>query len=108
MTGIRANLAMHDRILAHPVLLAAGSYDTGFLERHRAELLAASPADAGRTPRRVAVALAVAAARADKAQALEPSCSPPADRPRSLRGSPTTEAARGEGPRGAYAKRRVR
>jgi acetyl-CoA carboxylase biotin carboxylase subunit len=68
VTGIRTNLAMHDRILAHPAF-AAGTFDTGFLERHKAELLAATPC-AAQDAEAVAVALAVAAARAEKAQAL--------------------------------------
>jgi acetyl-CoA carboxylase biotin carboxylase subunit len=35
--GIRTNLAFHRRMLRHPRFLA-GDYDTGFIERHRAEL----------------------------------------------------------------------
>ncbi|MBL9024158.1 MAG: acetyl-CoA carboxylase biotin carboxylase subunit [Myxococcales bacterium] len=38
VTGIRTNLAFHQKLLAHPEF-AAGRYDTGFLERHKADLL---------------------------------------------------------------------
>jgi acetyl-CoA carboxylase biotin carboxylase subunit len=69
VTGIRTNLALHDRVLAHPAFVA-GHYNTGFLERHKAELLAASPGGT-EDAEAVAVALAVAAARAEKDRALE-------------------------------------
>jgi len=35
--GIRTNLAFHRRVMRHPAFLA-GDYDTGFIERHKAEL----------------------------------------------------------------------
>jgi len=38
VTGIRTNLAFHQKLLAHPEFIA-GTYDTGFIERHRDELL---------------------------------------------------------------------
>jgi acetyl-CoA carboxylase biotin carboxylase subunit len=41
--GIRTNLAFHRRVMRHPAFVA-GTYDTGFIERHKAEL-APLPAD---------------------------------------------------------------
>jgi acetyl-CoA carboxylase biotin carboxylase subunit len=38
VTGIRTNLAFHQRLLEHPEFLA-GQYDTGFLDRHRDALV---------------------------------------------------------------------
>src|SRR5262245_7100870 len=38
--GIRNNLPFHRKVLAHPAF-QAGSYDTGFIERYKAELLVA-------------------------------------------------------------------
>jgi len=36
--GIRTNLAFHRRVLRHPAFVA-GEYDTGFIERHKADLV---------------------------------------------------------------------
>jgi acetyl-CoA carboxylase biotin carboxylase subunit len=65
VTGIRTNLAFHEKLLAHPEF-AAGRYDTGFIERHEKELLGhllvrPDQRDA------VAAAVAVAAARSERA-----------------------------------------
>jgi acetyl-CoA carboxylase biotin carboxylase subunit len=38
--GIRTNLAFHRRVLRHPAFIA-GTYDTGFIERHKADLMPA-------------------------------------------------------------------
>jgi len=38
VTGIRTNLAFHQRLFAHPEFVA-GHYDTGFIERYRDDLL---------------------------------------------------------------------
>ena len=38
VTGIRTNLAFHQKLFAHPEFVA-GRYDTGFIERHKDELL---------------------------------------------------------------------
>jgi acetyl-CoA carboxylase biotin carboxylase subunit len=35
--GIKTNLAFHRRVMRHPAFIA-GDYDTGFIERHKAEL----------------------------------------------------------------------
>jgi len=54
--GIKTNLPLHRRVLAHPAF-RRGEYDTGFLERHRAELTA----DLTPGPEITAVAAAAAA-----------------------------------------------
>ncbi|NUO54795.1 MAG: acetyl-CoA carboxylase biotin carboxylase subunit [Polyangiaceae bacterium] len=38
VTGIRTNLAFHQKLLGHPEFVA-GRYDTGFLDRHKSALL---------------------------------------------------------------------
>ncbi len=38
VTGIRTNLAFHQKLMRHPDFVA-GRYDTGFIERHKAALL---------------------------------------------------------------------
>jgi acetyl-CoA carboxylase biotin carboxylase subunit len=65
VTGIRTNLAFHEKLFAHPEFVA-GRYDTAFLERHRDELLGFSPIPAGKDVA-VAVAVALAAARLERA-----------------------------------------
>jgi acetyl-CoA carboxylase, biotin carboxylase subunit len=42
VTGIRTNLAFHERLIAHPDF-AAGRYHTSFLDQHSAELLGDLP-----------------------------------------------------------------
>jgi acetyl-CoA carboxylase biotin carboxylase subunit len=60
VTGIRTNLAFHERLLAHPEFLA-GRYDTGFIERYAADLRGQPPTDdAERDALAAAVAVAVA------------------------------------------------
>src|SRR5260370_9636995 len=39
VTGIRTNLAFHEKLFVHPDFVA-GNYDTGFLDRHKHALLA--------------------------------------------------------------------
>jgi acetyl-CoA carboxylase biotin carboxylase subunit len=76
VTGIRTNLAFHQRVMSHPEF-AAGRYDTGFIERYRDALLE-PPAI---TPERldaVATAIAVAAARTETASVRDQA---PEDRP---------------------------
>jgi len=65
VTGIRTNLAFHQKLLAHPEF-AAGRYDTGFLERHKAELLGYAAVEKD-DETRLAVAVAIAAARLERA-----------------------------------------
>jgi acetyl-CoA carboxylase biotin carboxylase subunit len=68
VTGIRTNLAFHDKLLVHPEFVA-GRYDTGFLERERAALI--GYADVPEPQREaVAVAVAVAAARMERASGI--------------------------------------
>ncbi len=63
VTGIRTNLAFHEKLFAHPEFIA-GRYDTGVIERFRDELLGYA-----RVPKadreRLAIAAAVQAARAE-------------------------------------------
>jgi acetyl-CoA carboxylase biotin carboxylase subunit len=61
VTGIRTNLAFHDRLFQHPKFIE-GQYDTGFIERNKEELLGYPrvPTDKREA---VAVAIAIAAAR---------------------------------------------
>jgi acetyl-CoA carboxylase biotin carboxylase subunit len=65
VTGIRTNLSFHEKLFNHPEFVA-GRYDTGFLERNRDTLLGCPlvPADSRES---VAVAVAIAAARLERA-----------------------------------------
>jgi acetyl-CoA carboxylase biotin carboxylase subunit len=65
VTGIRTNLAFHEKLFAHPEF-TAGRYDTGFIERYKDELLGHLHVN-GERREAVAVALAVAAARMERA-----------------------------------------
>jgi acetyl-CoA carboxylase biotin carboxylase subunit len=65
VTGIRTNLAFHDRLFAHPEFVA-GRYDTGFIERNKDALLG-YPLVKEDNRDAVAVAVAVAAARMERA-----------------------------------------
>ena len=65
VTGIRTNLAFHDRLFAHPEFVA-GRYDTGFIERYKDELLGYPLVPEARRDA-VAAAVAVAAARLERA-----------------------------------------
>jgi acetyl-CoA carboxylase biotin carboxylase subunit len=64
VTGIRTNLAFHDKLMAHPGFVA-GRYDTGFLEREADSLLGYGRVSA-EDERALAAVLAVAAARMDR------------------------------------------
>ena len=65
VTGIRTNLAFHEKLFQHPEFIA-GEYDTGFIERYKDALLGYSKVpDADRDA--VAVAIAIAAARMETA-----------------------------------------
>jgi acetyl-CoA carboxylase, biotin carboxylase subunit len=63
VTGIRTNLAFHQKLLGHPEF-EAGRYDTGFIERHSDALLGPSVVPPELRDA-VAAAVAVAAARAE-------------------------------------------
>ncbi len=65
VTGIRTNLAFHQKLLEHPDFIA-GQYDTGFIERYKEQLLGyPSVPEASREA--FAVAVAIAAARMEGA-----------------------------------------
>ncbi|HEX7667827.1 MAG TPA: acetyl-CoA carboxylase biotin carboxylase subunit [Polyangiaceae bacterium] len=65
VTGIRTNLSFHEKLFNHPDFVA-GNYDTGFLERHKDALLGYSDVPL-ESHDAIAVAVAVAAARLDRA-----------------------------------------
>ena len=65
VTGIRTNLAFHEKLFAHPEF-AAGRYDTGFIDRYKDDLLGHLLVKPERRTA-VAVAIAVAAARMERA-----------------------------------------
>jgi len=65
VTGIRTNLAFHEKLFTHPDFVA-GNYDTGFIERHK-ELLLGYPLVPEADREKVAVAVAIAAARMERA-----------------------------------------
>jgi acetyl-CoA carboxylase biotin carboxylase subunit len=64
VTGIRTNLAFHQKLFVHPEFVA-GRYDTGFIDRHREALLGYS-AIPPEKQESVAVAVAIAAARLER------------------------------------------
>jgi acetyl-CoA carboxylase, biotin carboxylase subunit len=63
VTGIRTNLAFHEKLFAHPDFVR-GMYDTGFLDRERDNLLGYANLD-DETRNTIAAAVAVAAAQAE-------------------------------------------
>jgi acetyl-CoA carboxylase biotin carboxylase subunit len=65
VTGIRTNLAFHQRLFTHPEFVA-GRYDTGFIERYRDALLGGEVVTPDRREA-IAVAVAVAASRSERA-----------------------------------------
>ena len=65
VTGIRTNLAFHEKLFTHPEFVA-GRYDTGFLERHR-DVLLGYPLVPREDRQAVAVAVALAASRIERA-----------------------------------------
>ena len=65
VTGIRTNLAFHEKLFTHPDFVA-GNYDTGFLDRHKDALLGYANIPEG-DREKIAVAVALAAARMERA-----------------------------------------
>jgi acetyl-CoA carboxylase biotin carboxylase subunit len=65
VTGIRTNLAFHEKLFSHPDFVA-GNYDTGFLERNAEALFGYPPVPEERVEA-VSVAVAIAAARMERA-----------------------------------------
>jgi len=68
--GIRTNLAFHRRVLRHPSF-EAGEYDTGFIERFRADLAPAALDESSGIMGAVGVALAARARQAAAPATLE-------------------------------------
>jgi acetyl-CoA carboxylase biotin carboxylase subunit len=69
VTGIRTNLAFHEKLFEHPDFVA-GRYDTGFLDRHR-DVLVGYPEVPAADRDAVAVAIAVAASRIERATGVK-------------------------------------
>jgi acetyl-CoA carboxylase biotin carboxylase subunit len=70
VTGIRTNLAFHEKLFAHPEFVS-GRYDTGFIARHRDALMGyATTGDAG-DQRELAAAVAIAASRLERRAGAE-------------------------------------
>jgi acetyl-CoA carboxylase, biotin carboxylase subunit len=67
ITGIRTNLAFHEKLFEHPEFIE-GRYDTGFIERHRERLLGYASVAAPEHRAALAVAAAVAASRLELGQ----------------------------------------
>ncbi len=65
VTGIRTNLAFHEKLFQHPDFVA-GNYDTGFIDRNKEQLLG-YPQVPEVDREAVAVAVAIAAARMERA-----------------------------------------
>ena len=65
VTGIRTNLAFHEKLFSHPDSVA-GNYDTGFIDRHKDTLLG-YPSVPETDRDAVSVAIAIAAARLERA-----------------------------------------
>jgi acetyl-CoA carboxylase biotin carboxylase subunit len=76
--GIKTNLAFHKRLLAHPAF-RRGEYDTGFIERHKADLT--SPVEPAGEAAEVAIAAAAIHAAHEGATAAERALEPPAPGP---------------------------
>ena len=74
--GIRTNLAFHRRVMRHPAFLA-GDYDTGFIERHKAELTPPAMDEASQAFAAIGAALAAREAAPAAAQALDTSAVQP-------------------------------
>ncbi len=69
VTGIRTNLAFHQRLFEHPEFVA-GRYDTGFLDRFRDDLVG-YPQVPAESRTAVAVAVAMAASRLERATGVK-------------------------------------
>jgi acetyl-CoA carboxylase, biotin carboxylase subunit len=76
--GIRTNLAFHRRVVRHPAFLA-GDYDTGYIERHRADLQPTPPAP--ETVVDAAIAAALHASRSGAGAGATTTTAAPAGQP---------------------------
>ena len=72
--GIRTNLPFHRQVMRHPAFIA-GEYDTGFIERHKAELAPAAADD----ETAMLAAVAAAAQAADRGRGVGEHARPVAD-----------------------------
>ena len=68
--GIRTNLPFHRQVMRHAAFIA-GEYDTGFIERHKAELAPAAADDETATLAAIAAAAQAATEAADSKSALD-------------------------------------
>jgi acetyl-CoA carboxylase biotin carboxylase subunit len=68
--GIKTNLAFHRLVMRHPAFIA-GAYDTGFIEKHKAELVPPPPA-----PEVLEAAAVAAALHAGRSEAASPAGQP--------------------------------
>jgi acetyl-CoA carboxylase biotin carboxylase subunit len=73
VTGIRTNLAFHQKLMEHPDFVA-GRYDTGFIDRHKAALLGYADVDAD-DEAAFAAAIALAVHRESREPRFETSAS---------------------------------
>ncbi len=74
VTGIRTNLAFHDKLMAHPEF-GEGHYDTGFIDRHKAQLLGyADIAQDDRDDFAIAIALAAAGLERSEGRVAREGC----------------------------------
>ena len=85
--GIKTNLAFHRQVMRHPAFIA-GDYDTGFIERHKAELTPPAPPPA--VLEDAALAAALHAARESAAGQRPPAAAPA---PRCPPGAASSSAA---------------
>jgi acetyl-CoA carboxylase biotin carboxylase subunit len=69
VTGIRTNLAFHEKLFAHPEFVA-GRYDTGFIQRYRDALMGYAHTDSA-DQTELAAAIAIAAARLERSAGAE-------------------------------------
>jgi acetyl-CoA carboxylase, biotin carboxylase subunit len=67
--GIRTNLGFHRQVMRHAAF-GKGEYDTGFIERHKAELVPPEPDAATAEMAAIAAAVAVQAAGSDAGGAV--------------------------------------
>jgi len=74
--GIRTNLPFHRQVMRHPAFIA-GEYDTGFIERHKAELTPPAMDEASQAFAAIGAALAAREAAPAAAQALDTSAVQP-------------------------------
>jgi acetyl-CoA carboxylase biotin carboxylase subunit len=70
--GIRTNLAFHRRVMRHPAFIA-GTYDTGFIERYKADLIPPPMDDETATWAAIGAALSARASGTEDGETLDTS-----------------------------------